>query len=500
MFKIMKFVLSIDQGTTGTRAMVFNKHGEELAKDYVEHEQFYPKPGWVEHHPSEIWEKTKIVMRNALDKAKITSESICSIGITNQRETVVAWNTSTGLPLHKAIVWQCRRTADTCSQLKEEGFSALFTNTTGLVLDPYFSGTKIKWLLDNSSKVQDALKFGNLAVGTIDSWLIWNLTGKNLTDYSNASRTLLFDIHKGLWSEEILEVLDIPLHILPEVRPSSDKEIYGYSKDGLFESSIPITGVAGDQQAALFGQTCFKAGSIKNTYGTGNFMLLNTGSKPVKSDSGLLTTIAWKIDSDIQYALEGSVFITGAVIQWLEEGIGILENKSDLENIMNELTNTDGVFFVPAFVGLGAPHWDACARGMIIGLTRGTTRDHLIRAAMESICYQSEDIFELMKKDSGLSIDILRVDGGVTNNSQLLQFQSNISDVTIQKPVVNETTALGAAYLAGLAVDYWTSLDDISQKFQVEKEFHPNMNQDERSLLIQTWKKALERSMNWCEV
>ncbi|MCE7739138.1 MAG: glycerol kinase GlpK [Candidatus Heimdallarchaeota archaeon] len=496
----MKFVLSIDQGTTGTRAMVFNKHGEELAKDYVEHEQFYPKPGWVEHHPSEIWEKTKIVMRNALDKAKITSESICSIGITNQRETVVAWNTSTGLPLHKAIVWQCRRTADTCSQLKEEGFSALFTNTTGLVLDPYFSGTKIKWLLDNSSKVQDALKFGNLAVGTIDSWLIWNLTGKNLTDYSNASRTLLFDIHKGLWSEEILEVLDIPLHILPEVRPSSDKEIYGYSKDGLFESSIPITGVAGDQQAALFGQTCFKAGSIKNTYGTGNFMLLNTGSKPVKSDSGLLTTIAWKIDSDIQYALEGSVFITGAVIQWLEEGIGILENKSDLERIMNELTNTDGVFFVPAFVGLGAPHWDACARGMIIGLTRGTTRDHLIRAAMESICYQSEDIFELMKKDSGLSIDILRVDGGVTNNSQLLQFQSNISDVTIQKPVVNETTALGAAYLAGLAVDYWTSLDDISQNFQVEKEFHPNMNQDERSLLIQTWKKALERSMNWCEV
>ena len=500
MFKIMKFVLSIDQGTTGTRAMVFNKHGEELAKDYVEHEQFYPKPGWVEHHPSEIWEKTKIVMRNALDKAKITSESICSIGITNQRETVVAWNTSTGLPLHKAIVWQCRRTADMCSQLKEEGFSALFTNTTGLVLDPYFSGTKIKWLLDNSSKVQDALKFGNLAVGTIDSWLIWNLTGKNLTDYSNASRTLLFDIHKGLWSEELLEVLDIPLHILPEVRPSSDKEIYGHTKDGIFESSIPIAGVAGDQQAALFGQTCFKAGSIKNTYGTGNFMLLNTGSKPVKSDSGLLTTIAWKIDSDIQYALEGSVFITGAVIQWLEEGIGILENKSDLERIMNELTNTDGVFFVPAFVGLGAPHWDACARGMIIGLTRGTTRDHLIRAAMESICYQSEDIFELMKKDSGLSIDILRVDGGVTNNSQLLQFQSNISDVTIQKPVVNETTALGAAYLAGLAVDYWTSLDDISQNFQVEKEFHPNMNQDERSLLIQTWKKALERSMNWCEV
>ncbi len=500
MFKIMKFVLSIDQGTTGTRAMIFNKRGEGIAKDYVEHEQFYPKPGWIEHHPTEIWEKTKIVMRNALDKAKITSEEICSIGIANQRETVVAWNTNTGLPLHKAIVWQCRRTADMCSQLKEEGFSALFTNTTGLVLDPYFSGTKIKWLLDNSSKVQDALKFGNLAVGTIDSWLIWNLTGKNLTDYSNASRTLLFDIHKGLWSEELLEVLDIPLHILPEVKLSSDKEIYGHTKDGIFESSIPIAGVAGDQQAALFGQTCFKAGSIKNTYGTGNFMLLNTGSKPVKSDSGLLTTIAWKIDSDIQYALEGSVFITGAVIQWLEEGIRILENKLDLERIMNELPNTEGVFFVPAFVGLGAPHWDAYARGMIIGLTRGTTRDHIIRAAMESICYQSEDIFELMKKDSGLSIDVLKVDGGVTNNSQLLQFQSNISNVTVQKSVINETTALGAAYLAGLAVDYWTSLDDISQNFQVEKEFLPNMNQSERDLLLQTWKKALERSMNWSEV
>ena len=500
MFKIMRFVLSIDQGTTGTRAMIFNKRGEEIAKDYVEHEQFFPKLGWVEHHPTEIWEKTKVVMRNALDKAKITSEAICSIGIANQRETVVAWNTNTGLPLHKAIVWQCRRTADMCSQLKEEGFSALFTNTTGLVLDPYFSGTKIKWLLVNSSKVQDALKSGNLAVGTIDSWLIWNLTGENLTDYSNASRTLLFDIHKGLWSEELLEILDIPLHILPEVRPSSDKEIYGYTKDGIFGSSIPIAGVAGDQQAALFGQTCFKAGSIKNTYGTGNFMLLNTGSKPVKSDSGLLTTIAWKIDSDTQYALEGSVFITGAVIQWLEEGIRILENKSDLERIMNELTNTDGVFFVPAFVGLGAPHWDAYARGMIIGLTRGTTRDHIIRAAMESICYQSEDIFELMKKDSGLSIDILRVDGGVTNNSQLLQFQSNISNVTVQKPVIHETTALGAAYLAGLAVDYWTSLDDINQNFQVEKEFLPNMNQSERNSLLQTWKKALERSMNWREV
>ncbi|OLS32103.1 MAG: Glycerol kinase [Candidatus Heimdallarchaeota archaeon AB_125] len=496
----MKFILSIDQGTTGTRAMVFNKNGEEISKDYIEHEQIFPKPGWVEHHPTEIWEKTKVVMKNALTKAKISSEDIASIGIANQRETVVAWNTLTGLPLHNAIVWQCRRTADLCSKLKNDGYSELFTNKTGLVLDPYFSGTKIKWLLENSTKVQSALQNGNLAVGTIDSWLIWNLTGRNITDYSNASRTLLFDIHKGVWDEELLELLNIPLQILPEVKPSSDKETYGDVKEEIIGTPIPVAGAAGDQQAALFGQTCFEEGSIKNTYGTGNFMLLNTGKKPIKSESGLLTTIAWKIGENIEYALEGSVFITGAAIQWLEEGISILDDKSELERIMNEVPNTEGVFFVPAFVGLGAPHWDAYARGTIIGLTRGTTKDHIIRAAMESICYQSEDIFELMKNDSGIPIKVVRVDGGVTNTSSLLQFQSDISNVTIQKPVVSETTALGAAYLAGLAIDYWTSLDDISQNFQVEKEYNPSMNQNDRDLKLKTWKRALERSKNWSNV
>ena len=493
----MKFVLSIDQGTTGTRAMIFNKKGEEISKDYLGHEQIFPKPGWVEHHPDEIWEKTKIVIKNALKKAKLKSSDICSIGVTNQRETVVVWDSSTGIPLHNAIVWQCRRTADICNQLKEDGYSELFKEKTGLVLDPYFSGTKIKWLLDNSVKTKEALSSGNLAVGTIDSWLIWNLTGNNLTDYSNASRTLLFDIHKGMWDEELLEILKIPKHILPEVRQSSDKDTYGFTLEGILDSSVPVAGDAGDQQAALFGQTCFEEGSIKNTYGTGNFMLLNTGDKPVTSKSGLLTTIAWKIDSKMKYALEGSVFITGAVIQWLEEGIQILEDKTDLDKVMNELPNTDGVFFVPAFVGLGAPHWDAYARGIIIGLTRGTTRKHIIRATLESICYQSEDVFELMKIDSGIPINIVRVDGGVTNSSALLQFQSNISNVIVQKPVVNETTALGAAYLAGLAVDYWTSLADISKNFQVEQEFRPNMLEKDRLSLLLGWKEALKRSKNW---
>jgi glycerol kinase len=496
----MKFILSIDQGTTGTRAMVFNKKGEEISKDYVEHEQIFPKPGWVEHHPTEIWEKTKMVMKNALTKAKISSEKIASIGITNQRETVIAWNTLTGLPLHNAIVWQCRRTADFCTQLKEDGYSELFNSKTGLVLDPYFSGTKIRWLIANSSKVQEALTYGDLAVGTIDSWLIWNLTGKNITDYSNASRTLLFDIHKGVWDEELLEILKVPIHILPKVKPSSDKETYGNTKEEILGSPVPVSGAAGDQQAALFGQTCFEEGSIKNTYGTGNFMLLNTGKKPVKSKSGLLTTIAWKIEDEIEYALEGSVFITGAAIQWLEEGISILESKSDLERVMNEQYDTEGVYFVPAFVGLGAPHWDAYARGTIIGLTRGTTREHLIRAALESICYQSEDIFDAMKKDSGIPINIVRVDGGVTNNTPLLQFQSDISNVIVQKPVVNETTALGAAYLAGLAVGYWTGLDDIKQNFQVDQEFKPDLDEKRRDSMLKAWRRALERSKNWGKV
>ncbi|MCG3226570.1 MAG: glycerol kinase GlpK, partial [Candidatus Heimdallarchaeota archaeon] len=454
----MKFVLSIDQGTTGTRAMIFNHSGEEVSKSYVEHKQIFPNPGWVEHNPDEIWRNTLKVVKDAIISANLDPVQICSIGVTNQRETVVAWNKETNTPLHNAIVWQCRRTAEMCDALKNDGFFETFNSKTGLVIDPYFSGTKIKWLLANSSKVQDQLKNENLAVGTIDSWLIWKLTGKHVTDYSNASRTLLFNIHTGEWDNELLEIMKIPKSILPEVRPSSDKNFYGFTKKQIIGSEIPVAGCAGDQQAALFGQNCFEPGDVKNTYGTGNFMLMNTGNRAIQSKNGLLTTIAWKIDDNLTYALEGSVFITGAAIQWLENGIEILKNKEELTRVMNETPDTQGVFFVPAFVGLGAPYWDSYARGTIVGLTRGTTRDHIIRATVESICFQSEDVFKAMSKDSDTPITVLRVDGGVTKCLPLLQFQADISNVNVQKPRVNETTALGAAYLAGLAVNYWENL------------------------------------------
>jgi len=493
----MKFVLSIDQGTTGTRAMIFNKEGNEISKSYMEHKQFYPQPGFVEHDSEEIWLKTQKVIRDAVTSAKICFSDICSIGITNQRESVVAWDKNSGKPLHKAIVWQCRRTADICEELRKNGYNDVFLQKTGLVLDPYFSGSKIKWLIENSDKVQEKMKGGNLAIGTIDSWLIWNLIGKNITDFSNASRTLLFNIHKGTWDSELLEILKIPVEILPEVRPSSDKETYGTVKKEIMKEEIPVAGAAGDQQAALFGQTCFAKGEVKNTYGTGNFMLLNTGKTAVKSNNGLLTTIAWKINKDIIYALEGSVFITGAAIQWLEEGINILPNKEELTNIMNEVSDTQGVYFVPAFTGLGAPIWDPYARGTILGLTRGTKREHIIRAALESICFQSEDVFNAMEKDSKTRIKVIRVDGGVTNCLPLLQFQADISNVIVQKPKINETTALGAAYLAGLAVNYWESLDEIKNNAAIDKEFYPSMSEDRRKLLIKNWKKATKKAMKW---
>ena len=495
----MKFVLSIDQGTTGTRAMIFNRKGDEISKSYIEHEQFYPHPGWVEHNPTEIWIKTQKVINHATNSAKIEFSDICSIGITNQRETVVAWDKNSSKPLHNAIVWQCRRTADICKKLRENGYNDLFLQKTGLILDPYFSGTKIKWLLENSQKVQDKLKENSLAVGTIDSWLIWNLIGKNITDYSNASRTLLFDIHKGSWDSELLEILNIPLEILPEVRPSSDKERYGVVKKEIIRESIPVAGAAGDQQAALFGQSCFDKGEVKNTYGTGNFMLLNTGKTAVSSENGLLATIAWKIDNNITYALEGSVFITGAAIQWLEKGINILSNKEELTNIMKNVSDTQGVYFVPAFTGLGAPIWDPYARGALLGLTRGTTREHIIRAALESICFQSEDVFNAMEKDSKTKIKVIRVDGGVTNCLPLLQFQADISKVIVQKPKINETTALGAAYLAGLAVGFWKNLEDIRNNFKIDKEFHPSMREDKRNLLLKNWKKAVKKAMKWID-
>ena len=492
----MNLILSIDQGTTGTRSILFNSKGEEVAKSYEEHKQFFPSPGWVEHDPSEIWLKTLKTVKNTINIAKIESSEVSGIGIANQRETIVAWDKNTGVPLHNAIVWQCRRTAGMCDELRNSGYAEIFKKKTGLVLDPYFSGTKIKWLIENSEKIKSSLADDSLAVGTIDSWLIHNLTGNHLTDYSNASRTLLFNIQTGAWDDELLEILKIPKHILPEVRLSSDKETYGET-GSLFKHPIPIAGNAGDQQAALFGQNCFDQGDVKNTYGTGNFMLMNTGNNVIHSNNGLLTTVAWKLDDKITYALEGSVFITGASIHWLEHELGILENKSELIDIMNNYPTTEGVYFVPAFVGLGAPDWDPYARGLIVGLTRGSTREHIIRAALESICYQSEDVFKAMCLDSEMDISMLRVDGGVTNCSPLLQFQANISNVKVQKPVVTETTALGAAYLAGLAVGYWENLDDIRRIFHIEQEFLPSLESQKREELLLNWKKAKNRSKNW---
>ncbi|MHA1346187.1 MAG: glycerol kinase GlpK [Candidatus Heimdallarchaeaceae archaeon] len=494
----MNLILSIDQGTTGTRSILFNSKGEEVAKSYEEHKQFFPSPGWVEHDPSEIWLKALKTVKNTINIAKIESSEVSGIGITNQRETIVAWDKNTGVPLHNAIVWQCRRTAGMCDELRNSGYAEIFKKKTGLVLDPYFSGTKIKWLIENSEKIKSSLADDSLAVGTIDSWLIHNLTGNHLTDYSNASRTLLFNIQTGAWDDELLEILKIPKHILPEVRPSSDKETYGET-GSLFKHPIPIAGNAGDQQAALFGQNCFDQGDVKNTYGTGNFMLMNTGNNVIHSNNGLLTTVAWKLDDKITYALEGSVFITGASIHWLEHELGILENKSELIDIMNNYPTTEGVYFVPAFVGLGAPDWDPYARGLIVGLTRGSTREHIIRAALESICYQSEDVFKAMCLDSEMDISMLRVDGGVTNCSPLLQFQANISNVKVQKPVVTETTALGAAYLAGLAVGYWENLDDIRRIFHIEQEFLPSLESQKREELLLNWKKAKNRSKNWID-
>ncbi len=494
----MNLILSIDQGTTGTRSILFNSKGEEVAKSYEEHKQIFPSPGLVEHDPSEIWLKTLKTIRDTVNVAKIEFSEVSGIGITNQRETIVAWDKNTGIPLHNAIVWQCRRTAGICEDLKSSGYAEIFKKKTGLVLDPYFSGTKIKWLLENSEKIQCKLADDSLAVGTIDSWLIYNLTGNHFTDYSNASRTLLFNIQTGTWDDELLEILQIPKHILPEVRPSSDKETYG-DVGSLFNHPIPVAGNAGDQQAALFGQYCFDQGEVKNTYGTGNFMLMNTGEDIVHSNNGLLTTIAWKLDHTITYALEGSVFITGASIQWLEQGLGVLEDKSELIDIMNNQPTTEGVYFVPAFVGLGAPDWDPYARGIIVGLTRGSTREHIIRAALESICYQSEDVFKAMSIDSGVDISILRVDGGVTKCSPLLQFQADISNVKVQKPVTTETTALGAAYLAGLAVGYWKNLEDIKRNFLIEQEFFSSMESEKREALLSNWKKAKRRSKNWIE-
>jgi len=496
----MKYILALDQGTTSSRAIIFDHNGKVISVAQQEFTQIYPKPGWVEHNPEEILTSQINVAKQAIEKANINPKDIAAIGITNQRETTVVWEKDTGKPVYNAIVWQCRRTAPICDELKREGLENIIKEKTGLVIDAYFSGTKIKWILDNVPGVREKAEKGKVLFGNIDTWLIWNLTkGKvHVTDYSNASRTMIFNIHKLDWDEDILKHLQIPRAILPDPKPSSF--IYGYTDKEIFGVEIPISGDAGDQQAALFGQACYKPGMVKNTYGTGCFMLMNTGEKAFASQHGLLTTIAWGINGKVDYALEGSVFITGAAIQWLRDGLKIIGTAAETEAMALSVQDSGGVYVVPAFVGLGAPYWDMYARGLIIGITRGTTREHIVRATLESIAYQTRDVLEAMIQDSGIKLQSLRVDGGAVVNNFLMQFQSDILGVPVERPVVNETTALGAAYLAGLAVGYWQNTEEIENLWQMDKKFEPKMSQEEREKLYKGWKKAVSRALKWEEL
>lgn len=492
-----KYIMSLDQGTTSSRCILFDKQGNIASMAQKEFTQIFPEPGWVEHDPMEIWSSQIGVVTEAMAKINAGSLDIAAIGITNQRETTVVWNRVTGVPVYNAIVWQCRRTAGICERLKERGFEETVREKTGLILDAYFSGTKVKWILDNVPGARTEAEKGNLLFGTIDTWLIWNLTKGNVhvTDYSNASRTMLFNIHELKWDEELLEMLDIPMSMLPAVKPSS--MIYGYTDPTLTAGSIPIAGAAGDQQAALFGQACFEPGTAKNTYGTGCFMLMNTGSKAVSSSMGLLTTIAWGIDGKVDYALEGSVFIAGAAIQWLRDELKLIESASDSEGYAQSVEDTNGVYVVPAFVGLGAPYWDPYARGIIVGLTRGVRKEHIIRATLEALAYQTNDVLKIMQLESGISLKALKVDGGACANNFLMQFQSDILDVPVQRPVIIETTALGAAYLAGLATGYWKNREDIADHWAVSRTFSPSMQGAERVRLTKGWEEAVKRSRGW---
>lgn len=491
--------MALDQGTTGSRAIIFNHSGTIVSNNSKEFKQIYPKPGWVEHDPMEIWSSQIEVAKNALNKARLKAVDIAAIGITNQRETTVVWDKKTGKPVYNAIVWQCRRTASLCDQLKKKGFTEVISKKTGLVIDAYFSGTKIKWILDNVDGVMEKSQRGEVLFGTVDSWLIWNLTkGKaHVIDYSNASRTMLFNIHNLDWDEEILAELDIPREMLPKVLPSS--YIYGNTDKEIFGREIPISGDAGDQQAALFGQDCYEPGMAKNTYGTGCFILMNTGEKIVSSKNGLLATIAWGVNGKVEYALEGSIFIGGAVVQWLRDEIGLIKNSREIEKYALKVKDTNGVYLVPAFVGLGAPYWDMYARGIIVGLTRGAKREHILRAAEESIAYQCRDVLEVIQKDSGINLKKLKVDGGAARDNFLMQFQSDILGVPVVRPKVVETTALGAAYLSGLAVGYWKDKEEIAQKWKVDREFSPNMDEKIKEKLYKGWKKAVSRSLKWEE-
>jgi len=494
------FILAFDQGTTSSRAIVFDHAGRIVSVAQKEFRQIFPKPGWVEHDAGEIWSSQLGVAAEAVSRAGLTVKDVAAIGITNQRETTVIWDRTTGKPVYNAIVWQDRRTAAYCDELKARGLEGMIREKTGLVIDAYFSATKIKWILDEVPGARALAEEGKLAFGTVDSWLLWNLTRGmvHATDVSNASRTMLLNLKTQDWDDELLEIFGIPRLILPFVRSSS--EVYGLTQNILTASNIPIAGMAGDQQAALFGQLCHSPGMVKNTYGTGCFMLMNTGTEPVASGNNLLTTIAWKINGETSFALEGSVFIGGAVVQWLRDGLNIIRNSSEIEDLARAVPNSEGVYVVPAFAGLGAPHWQQHARGTIVGLTRGSTRSHIARAALDSIAYQTRDVLVAMQADSGIPIRELRVDGGATVNNLLMQFQSDILNVDVVRPEIIETTALGAAYLAGLGVGFWKSTADISNYWTADKTYHPVMAEEERQKLVRNWDRAVKAAITWGEL
>jgi len=494
-----KVIMALDQGTTSSRCILYNKKGEIISQAQKEFTQYYPQPGWVEHNPMEIWSTQISVAQEAMAKVNLTTDNIHAIGITNQRETTVVWDKNTGEPVYNAIVWQCRRTADACNKLIEDGYSQMIRCKTGLLPDAYFSGTKLKWILDNVPEARKKAEAGDLLFGTIETWLIWKLTDSmvHVTDYSNASRTMMFNIHELTWDHELLDLLDIPAKMLPTPKESS--KLYGTTSAKIFGAEIPIAGAAGDQQSALFGQNCFRADEAKMTFGTGGFMLLNTGEKPAVSNHGLLTTVAWGIDDKVNYALEGSIFVAGAAVQWLRDELKLFDTATESEQMALSVEDSNGVYVVPAFVGLGAPHWDSYARGSVFGLTRGSNKNHLVRATLESIAFQTLDLVDAMSKDTGAKLTFLKVDGGACANNFLMQFLSDILNIQVIRPKVIETTSLGAAYLAGLCTGFWQDLEDISSNTQIDRIFQPNMEQTDRLKKIQKWHKAVERSKGWEE-
>lgn len=496
---MQQYILAVDQGTTSSRAIVFNQNGSMVSIAQKEFTQFFPQPGWVEHDPGEIWSTQLGVAVEAISKAGLSVKDIAAIGITNQRETAIVWERATGKPIYNAIVWQDRRTAAFCDELRTNGYDQLIQQKTGLVTDAYFSATKIRWILENVPGAREKANNGELCFGTVDTWLLWNLTkGKvHATDVSNASRTMLCNIHTLQWDKELLEIMDVPANMLPEILSSS--EVYGYTQNILSAHNIPIAGIAGDQQAALFGQMCTQPGMVKNTYGTGCFMLMNTGTKPVISTNNLLTTVAWKVNGTTHYAIEGSVFIAGAAVQWLRDALGFIKSAAEVETLAAQVTDSAGVYVVPAFAGLGAPHWNQHARGTICGLTRGSTAAHISRAALESIAYQTMDVLKAMEADAGISIVELRVDGGATVNNLLMQFQADILNNTVVRPKITETTALGAAYLAGLAVGYWPDMEAIQVQWQRDKIFTPAMDEGTRTTFTKNWRRAIKTAKSWAD-